>query len=434
MPALPIDLKPFGMNWFFDPINKIIVPKDYLARLSKFAMGKKEDGNIEIFSNGGEPSFLTKGVMGKGTFGTVYLADRSDGVEMVMKIIEPGVSIPGNLKEAIIQHVIFDLTKGIAHPEIGLYGPYAPALYQVGYIENTKQLFIASERLRATTKAMLETRVKHPDMLRKDCPQMLIQIATILEDLYVLCEFNHRDMKSDNCMYIRDQAGNMQVRLIDFGMSCMKYGDYEITGSTMDFMYCSLKTRDMTQLIFELQRFHKYMPADLMEVFEALLTFKRGASLCKMYEDCVGQKSWKDTYSYLNTEDPNPNCSPLVVINVMTAYKAGSNWRVHLDFVPGATVKKTSPKVTAKKAESAAKSAPKGKLYNPETDRFVDANGKKGQELLADLKNKKVSAEAIGLKSCPKDRPDFNPFTRRCVSSCDKGFKRNATFKCAKTA
>lgn len=415
------------MNWYFDPINKIIVPKDHLTRLNKFVAGKKEDGNLEIYSNDGGLNYMTKGVMGKGTFGTVYLADRSDGMELVVKVVEPGTSIPGILKEAIVQHIVFDLTKDIRHDDIGLHGPYAPALYQVGHIENTNQIFIASERMRATTKAMLQTREKNPEMLQKDCPDMLIQIATIIEDLFVLCEFNHRDLKSDNCMYIRDAAGNMNVRLIDFGMSCLKYGQYQITGSSMEFMYCSLKTRDMTQLIYELHRFHKYMPPDLVEIFEALLTFKRGAKLCKMYDDCAGQKCWKDTYSYLNTADPNPNCSPTVVRNVMTAYKNGHNWRVHLDYVPGQTV------VKAAKAVKPV-DVPKGKLLNPESGRLVSANGKKGQELLAASRKNSTKAASIGLRACPKDKPDFNPFTRRCLSACNKGLKRNSTFKCAKTA
>jgi hypothetical protein len=338
--------------------------------------------------------------------------------------MEPGISIPGNLKEAIIQIIIHNLTADIKHEDIGLYGPYAPAIYEVGYIQNTKQLFIASERMRATTNAMLKTREKNPEMLLIDCPDMLIQMATILEDLYVLCEFNHRDLKSDNCMYIRDAEGKMQLRLIDFGMSCLKYGDYEITGSTMEFMYCSLKTRDMTQLIYELHRFHKYIPVELRTVFEALLTFKRGATLCKMYDDCKGQTTWKNTYTYLNSEDPNPNCTPTVVKNVMMAFKNGENWHVHLDFTPSRSKEKATRAV----------SVPKGKLLNPESGRLVFADGKIGKELLAKSRKSKETAAAIGLKSCPPEKPDFNPFTRRCVSACQKGFKRNSTFKCVKSA
>jgi hypothetical protein len=421
-PELPIDLKPYGMNWFFDPINKIIVPKDYLSRLNKFTIAKKEDGNLVIESNVEGHLYTTKGILGKGTYGTVYLADRSDGKEITLKLIEPGVPIPGNIKESIVQLIVYELTKGLRHEEIGLFGPYAPALYEIGFSENTRQLFIVSEKMRATTNSMLKTRESRPDMLRIDVPNMLIQIATILEDLYVLCNFNHRDLKSDNCMYIRDEAGNMQIRLIDFGMSCLKYGKREITGSTIEFVHCSLKTRDMTQLLFELHRFHKYFPDDLKRVLEGLLTFKRDGVLCKMYEDCAKQTKWTNTYSYLNSDEPNPNCSPLVVINVMTAYKNKEDWKVHLDYVPGKEVVKNTLKIKV----------PKGRLLNPNTGRLVKADGKKGKELLVSSKKNKSKAKSIGLKPCPTSQPIFNPFTRRCVSKCSPGHKRTSTFKCVK--
>jgi len=414
----PINLEPYGMKWVFDPANKIIVPKDFLMRLNKFSIAKSVDGNLVIDSEGGGSgyTYTSKGIMGKGSFGSVYLVDRSDGKEMVLKLLEPGVSIPGVLKESIIQLIIYELTKNIKHEDIGLYGPYAPVLYEVGFSENTSQLFIVSERMRATTNAMLKTRETKPDMLRTDAPDMLIQLATILEDLYVLCEFNHRDLKTDNCMYIRDDAGNMQIRLIDFGLSCLKYGKREITGSSMDFLHCSLKTRDMTQLIYEMHRFHKYFPDDLRSVFEALLTFKREGTLCKMYNDCAKQTTWKNTYSYLNTDEPNPNCSPIVVRNVMTAYKNKQDWKVHLDFVP----------------HNSPVSVPKGHLFNPKSKRIVKASGKRGQELLASSKKNKKFASAIGVKQCSSDKQEFNPFTRKCVAKCKTGFKRDKTFKCVK--
>ena len=94
----PINLEPYGMKWVFDPANKIIVPKDFLMRLNKFSIAKRVDGNLVIDSEEGGYTYTSKGIMGKGSFGSVYLVDRSDGKEMVLKLLEPGVSIPGVLK------------------------------------------------------------------------------------------------------------------------------------------------------------------------------------------------------------------------------------------------------------------------------------------------------------------------------------------------
>lgn len=263
-----LDLKPLGMNWVIDPASKEAIPEDAVRRLRRF---RSDDMTIESSSG---IVYTKVAVLGKGSYGAVVSCIRStDKKKVAVKILSDS-SVTDTLQETIIQAIIYHTTKDLKHPEIHLSGPYCPAVYEVGYDETTNQCFIVSEMMQGTVFKLLSSSDGYNDLLEATVPDVLIQVSTMLKDLYKILKFNHRDFKTDNCMYIHDEDGNLKVRLIDFGFSCINYGKIQISGGSGTFKYCSLRSRDMTQFIYELYKYHSYIPRDLREVMEAILVFK----------------------------------------------------------------------------------------------------------------------------------------------------------------
>jgi len=406
------------MNWVVDPRASSAIPDDAVSKLMRF---RSDDSSVESSSG---VVYKKVAVLGTGSYGSVVSCKRSTDNKLVAVKILDSSSVEDTLQETIIQTIIYQLTKDSKHPEVGLVGPYCPAVFEVGYDETNEQYFIVSELMIATTYKLLTSSDGFNDVLDTMVPTILIQLSTILNDLYGLIKFNHRDFKSDNCMYVRDDDGNIQVRLIDFGFSCINYGNIQISGGGGTFKFCSLKSRDLTQFIYELYKYHRYLPEDLREVMEAVLIFKTPDSICHMYKKCNEMTEWRDTYTFLNTELANPNGTPQAVLRVFKAYLAKKNWRKMLAYSPIAlpSEKPAVPIV-----------CPLNKVYNPNTQRCVKADGYTGKRLLEAARgsmNRKISAASVAIKACPSAKPNYNPKTRRCVLPCKKGKKRNTTFKC----
>jgi len=415
-----LNLKPLGMGWVIDPRSKNAMPDNAVSLLRNF---KNE---AETVISGSGIVYKKLAVLGQGSYGYVFSCERSTDKRKVAVKILSDTSIKDTINETIIQTIIYYATKDIKHPEIGLNGPYCPAVYEVGYDSITGESFIVSELMAGTTYKLLTASDGYNDILDTLVPTVLIQISTMLIDLYKLLKFNHRDFKSDNCMYMRDEMGNVQARLIDFGFSCINYGNVQISGGGGDFKFCSLESRDLTQYIYELYKYHGYLPQDLREVFEALLTFKEPGGTCQMYKDCEDMTEWRDTYKFLNSEVVNPNGRPQTVLNVFKAFLDKRNWKKELAY---STMKlpREKPAVPIR--------CPRNKVYNPNTQRCVSAAGTVGKRLLKSARNfkdKKTSAAVVGIKACPSKKPDYNPKTRRCVLPCKSGKKRNTTFKCVR--
>ena len=406
------------MNWSIDPASTIYMPPDYASRLARF----RSDGSIFESSKG--ITYTKKEVLGKGSYGVVHSCVRSTDNKLVAVKTLTGTPLEGVVKETIIQAIIYQFTKDLTHPEIELSGPYCPALYEIGYDETTSRCYIVSELMRATTYKLLTSKDGHDAQLEVLVPGILKQISTILLDLYKLLKFNHRDFKSDNCMYVRDETNNIQVRLIDFGFSCINYGKCQISGGEGMFKFCSLKSRDLTQFMYEIYKFHKYIPRDLQKVFEALLVFKMGSDICYMHKKCDEMTEWSDTYTFLNSKTANPNGDPKTVLAVFKAYSEKRPWAPLLAYTP-IKLPKEMPAVPI--------ICPVSKVYNPLTQRCVLATGAVGKKLLAaalGAKDKHVAAAAVAIKACPSGKPNYNPATKRCVKPCPIGKRRNSTFKC----
>jgi hypothetical protein len=428
-----IDFKAYGMNWVFDPATmKEPVPKDYMGLLNVITSLRGSDGKEHFTSATGQ--YYAKGdLIGKGTYGSVYkCVRRSDNANLVIKeLFETGPY--GPLRESIIQIIIYNVTKGLEHPEIGLRGPYVPILYEVGYDPAERKFYIISEEMRSTVYKLLRARAAAPEDLRFAAQLVLIQVGAMLDDLYRLLRFNHRDLKTDNAMYFRDDRNYVQIRLIDFGFSCITYDGVSVDGGGGGMRYCALGNRDMTQFMYEMYKYHSYLPDDFKKMLEALLTFPVDGKSCSMVKGCKGLQNWKDTYDFLNTAKvSNPNGDPKLVEDIAKIYSEKGDWQKKLRYNPKTGMAFVLP--IAKPAVPVK--CPPGKIYNPNTGNCVLIEGKVGKELLAAANaapDKAVAAAAIGVQSCPVDRPIRNPHTGRCVVSCKVGYKRDkGTFKCVK--
>jgi hypothetical protein len=424
--ALPlINLAPFGMRWTLNPATSVVLPPGFQSLLNPFVSvaGK--------FISGSGATYSVEESLGKGSYGEVFLCKRStDSKQVAVKVVKTN-NLENDISEVIIQTLVYLFTKDIKHPEIKFEGPYCPAVYEIGFDKSQGKLIIVNEVMRATTFKFLEDRKGEKEELRTLVPTILCQVSTMLIDLYRIFRFNHRDFKTDNIMYIRNYKGYPQMRLIDFGFSCVNIGNLQVSGGSGTFKYCSLASRDLTQVMFELFKYHKYLPVEIKDVLKSMLTFKVGPKVCEMYTECDNMKDWKDTYDFLNTDVTNPNGIPEVVFNVMATYLQKGDWRAHLAYVPH-----VSP-VLPKEKPAVPIICSKGKVHNPNTNRCVKAEGQLGKALIAaaaSATNKRVASALIAIKHCSKGRPNYNPLTKRCVKSCPKGRKRNSTFKCKRAA
>jgi len=440
-----INLRQYGMLWDIDPKKFSSVPVDFSKKINKVT----DVGDNTVSTQLGN-KYKRGSLIGSGSYGKVYECVRENGnIPMVMKVLSGG-TMYALVKESIIQIIVVEATKNIEAPALKLKGPFAPVLYELGFNESAGEYYIFSEKMRQNTHALIQSRKDYPDHMRKDLVQVLLQIAFIMETLGKLLKFNHRDFKTDNCMYIRDADGNMQIRLIDFGFSCIHFGNMQLEGGGGgSWRHCTLPARDLTQYLYEIYKYHPYVPADLKTVIEKLLTFPKGSKPCYMYKGCTGMKEWKDTYRYLNDDQVvNPNGTPEIVTRVLQAYAAGGDVDGALAYKPGKAV--TTARTYAKTSDCPAdkpdrnpvtrrcvKACPPGKRRNPDffaqrTRRSNAGRTRRVRPCILDVAPAPPKA-VKAVSPCPPAKPDRNPKTGRCLIACKPGYKRDAAFVCRST-
>jgi len=419
---MAINLRPFGLKWSIDPKHYMTIPTDFKNKMNMvLRVGNTVSIGKNIYDMG---EFL-----GGGTYGEVYTCKRlSDNLDCCIKIVN-NADIYDLVKEVLIQIVIVETTKNKNYPELGFKGPFAPIVYDIGFDEASNLGYIVTQKMRNTFSGFLENRRKVPEELQKAMCIGMIQISTMLSELYNLLKFNHRDFKTDNCMYMYDETGRVQMRLIDFGFSFISYKNMTIRTSSFDFIFDSLPSRDMTQFMYELHTYHTYLPDNIKGALEDLLTFPLDGKVCKMYEGCDKMKKWLNSYEFLNDDSAfNPNGQADVVKKVFIKLYKGLDYKSDLAYAPGLmglfVAKPAVPLV-----------APAGMIYNPDTGRWVKADGALGRRLLKEINaaaadERETVAEGLAVKPCPPAKPDRNPKTKRCLKACPEGKKRNATFKC----
>lgn len=427
--ALTINLKQFGLDWTISSDKSGIIPADYRDRISRVIISADTDDNsVKFYDVKPFCKYELGALLGEGKYGSVYSCKRDDGLKAVMKIVKEA-DLVNLIKESLVQIVIVELTKNIKHPHLTFKGPYAPVLYDFGYDADTNMGYVVSQRMLETFDSGLRGRKGDQDAAALYASIFLVELGTILSDLNKIMKYNHRDLKPDNCMYVHAD-NTIQVRLIDFGFSYLKYGEMVIETRKDDFKFGALQSRDMTQFLYAFYKYYdKYVPGSLAKPLADLLTFPLGGGVCKMWEGCTGLKEWRNSYDFLNSDTVvNPNGDPDVVAKVFLKVANGMDYTGDLAYAPGMmglfVAKPAVPvKVTA------------DKVYNPDTGRYVLARGVVGRALMrqvaiAKAENKAGVAAGLGVKACRGEKPNYNPRTRRCVKKCPDGKKRNASFKC----
>ena len=426
MSNLNINLKEFGLNWSINSNNYKVLPDDYQSKVNKISTPDPNLYNIEgsdiTFYGVKLETYKVGGYISKGSYGSVYEVKRTDdGTEAIMKITATSDLI-ALIKEVLIQIIIVEISKNKDHPEIKLKGPYAPILYNFGFDPIHKRGFIVSQKMKNTIQQL----VYNTSNIYK-LALMLVQLSTILLDLNKITQYNHRDLKPDNCMFIQDNRGFIQVRLIDFGFSYLKYDKIIIDANR--FKFGALKSRDMTQFLYALYFHLRERHHIISQPIKDLLTFPINRTVCKMYEGCKNLYGWDATYSFLNTDRfTNPNGDPDVVKRVFINVLKGLDYKSQLEYAPGMMglfVAKPSVPIVP----------PRNYIYNPDTGEYVKIDGIVGRKLLKQLnvvklEDKNYVAAGIGVKSCKEPKPVLNPKTGRCVMACPPEKIRNTSFKC----
>jgi len=393
----------------------------------------------EVKSNGsrilyiGGKSYTIGSELGSGSNGTSYKCVDEFGKLFAIKEIHKQVytdfEIRTFLKEAIIQILLAEESKHEAE------GPYVPMLYTVGYNWENNHAFIVSELMRNTFSNLISALSEEENDIV--VPNAIQQVATMIDFFGKRLKFNHRDLKSDNIMYIR--RNNIRLfRLIDFGFSCLTWNGLKINGGEYfsPVRTCFRKERDLMQFIYQVWKYDsQFYSRGLTEWLKNMLVVNMGNKTCDLGNGCEIDhikimKEWRETYNFFNRSNVTaPYGDPQRVIKKMNNYINKNPFHivepVAKDVQPVQPVKTDRPV------------CPPGKIYNRKTRRCVKTTGKTGMALIkeADIPLANVLLPHLppgvleeSVKKCPPEKI-YNKKTRRCVKA--DGFAGKAIARAA---
>ena len=245
-----IDFSKYGLNWTIKNSTQTI-PDDFFANISTV---KKTNNDIVLTKPSGETvSFKFGKELAHGSYGVTYPIDgKIDGTNAIVKIIEFSGKkdfIYDTIQEVLMQIIVFEASKDASFPEIGLNGPFAPQFFYFG--KDAGNLYIVMEKLDGDFKHLFKTTSGINGIIptQELIKNTTLQIAQILKYLYEKLHFNHRDFKADNIMFSKKADGSLNVRLIDFGFSCLYYKNIFLHSMSKDVyssrLHCNSRSRDM---------------------------------------------------------------------------------------------------------------------------------------------------------------------------------------------
>jgi len=320
-----IDFSKYGVNFDFnqetqslpDSIKSNILPVVATKGVVKF---KK--------NNGSEITMNLKTKLGAGSYGAAWTTNTEleKGVPLIVKIISSShitnalalASYEYDIvQESVAQIIVYECTKDIKLPEINLVGPFAPKLFLIG--KDNENFYIVSERMDGSVDSFLRGNTVPPTEFIKSS---IVQLSAILYIVWKKIHFNHRDLKPDNIMY-KVVDGHINVRLIDFGFSCLKYRNLVVAPVSNEVfasaLHCDSSIRDMHGYLFYLVFYttYKKFRCPLKRLINSLLV-----------TDAVDlPKNWAKTYEEFNTYNTRDNtnaalnCSLDVVYNIFSELK-----------------------------------------------------------------------------------------------------------------
>jgi len=349
-----IDFSQYGMNWVIDD-TMTKLPTTFLDGISKVT---QTGNNINILKpDGSTLNFNIIEELGRGTFGKSYLIDQQingyDAIVKKIKLISSNEDfIYDILQEVLTQIIIYESTKDIDIPEIQLVGPFCPKFFCLGRANDS--LYIVMEKLDVVLASIFMRSKKAPSTWQLPpvfkVQKIIQQLSKILEVLYRTLNFNHRDLKLDNVMY-KNIGAKLNIRLIDFGFSCLTYKSLNLRSICKDFLpskltHCNSRSRDLHSFFFYLKIFSEYanVVCPINDIFNIILA-----------SDVTKPISWGNTYRKFNVfnDDSNPlrtkNLDMDVVYRIFTNLifttptspfsKFTSSWAKSLAYVDDDTVK-----------------------------------------------------------------------------------------------
>ena len=290
-----LDLNPYGIKLIIDPSMKSI---DSLLTIDIVSQAILERGAILI--NG--ETYRRGTSLGAGSYGKVYKCNKNSCSETYALKILDLTDIEQFLKEVIIQILLMKMS------ENDQSGPHVPRIICVGIDWDNSRGCIISELMENTVQNLLLTNTEPQKEI--DVPFVLNQVAYMLEFFGKTLKFNHRDLKADNIMYVR-KKGEIHIKLIDFGFSCLTWGSLHISMESYPFMpHCYKEGRDLQQLIYNLYIGGFKLSDKMYDWLENLMyVYVSGDDVSLLFGTRQRPKApitnWRNTYGYLNRNNVN---------------------------------------------------------------------------------------------------------------------------------
>ena len=298
MPEATFDLRPFGLNLTLKPTTKFSgLTLNVLSR--KAEMKKTLFGSPYAIVLQGIPYKVIK-IAGAGSYGTVYQVADSKGhiyaVKQITDKLYESRDVQVFLKECVIQILLAEESKDQPN------GPFVPTLHELAYDEDSHHAYIRSEWMRNSLEHLVEVNGRTQN--DKVLPDAVIQTMRLLEFFGTRLQLNHRDLKGDNVMYVKDGTKRI-FKLIDFGMSCLTWHGLTIHGGSYfkESKPCFRQHRDASQFVYYLVvKFQDRLSNELKNVLAETIIANVGNHKCDMAHDCPanGLTSWRSSYNFLN--------------------------------------------------------------------------------------------------------------------------------------
>lgn len=331
------------------------------ANIKSNVLPVKRNGNKITFQKKDKSTttFTLANLLKAGTYGEGWLVnEKIDNTDVMVKILKTSEIAHSKLadyeydiiQEAFIQILVYEASKDLKYPEINLEGPFAPRFFLFG--KDDTNYYIVSERMDGDVQHFVDGVKTIPTA--GFMKTSTTQIAKILTVLYDKIKYNHRDLKSDNIMY-KMINGKINIRLIDFGFSCLSYKSLRLSALSDDIyahmLHCDSNIRDMHQYLYNLYNFTYYhdkksIKCPIRRIFEALITNDKYG---------LGPGEWVDTYLMYDDTNAmsNPqraqNASCKVVYNIFSSLvlenekdpcsEINKDWTKHLVYIYDSTYK-----------------------------------------------------------------------------------------------